>query len=125
IADETDFTTGDAGASSTYPMQCSALLKNSFVVLKGQLKMSTSKTGKHGHAKVYLVGTDIFIGKKYEDMCLSTHKMDVPSIKRNDYQLMCIQDGYLFLTTETGEDVLVSVMCARSEEYAEAIKHCK
>ncbi|KYK59705.1 eukaryotic translation initiation factor eif-5a [Drechmeria coniospora] len=110
MADEHDvtFESADAGASLTYPMQCSALRKNGFVVIKGRpckiVDMSTSKTGKHGHAKVHLTALDIFTGKKYEDLSPSTHNMDVPNVTRREYQLLDISDdGFLSLMNDDGD----------------------
>uniref|UniRef100_A0A3Q2Q743 Eukaryotic translation initiation factor 5A n=1 Tax=Fundulus heteroclitus TaxID=8078 RepID=A0A3Q2Q743_FUNHE len=137
---ELDFQTGDAGASVTYPMQCSALRKNGFVVLKGRpckiVEMSTSKTGKHGHAKVrktHRNGCRIKETKRLRvNICL--------------LQLIGIQDGYLSLLQdsgevredlklpegdlgkeiesrhEAGEEILITVLNAMDEEAAVGIK---
>lgn len=106
--EDTEFQQGSANASSTYPMQCSALRKNGFVMIKTRpckiVEMSTSKTGKHGHAKVHLVGIDIFNGKRYEDLCPSTHNIDVPNVSRIDFQLIDISDdGFVTLMTDKGD----------------------
>merc|ERR1712165_628239 len=144
MADDYDFGGGDAGASATFPMQCSALRKNGFVMIKGRpckiVEMSNSKTGKHGHAKVHLVALDIFTQRKYEDICPSTHNMNVPHVSRKDYQLNDIDDGFACLMDdngdtredikipdsdlgqeitkrqEAGEDFLVTVLSACGEE---------
>merc|ERR1712062_956934 len=95
MADE-EFEGGGSGASETYPQQCSALRKGGHVMIKEKpckiVEMSTSKTGKHGHAKVHMVALDIFTQKKYEDICPSTHNMDVPNVTRTDYQFTDITD---------------------------------
>ncbi|ADV24273.1 eukaryotic translation initiation factor 5A [Cryptococcus gattii Ru294] len=139
-----------AGASKTFPMQCSALRKNGHVVIKGRpckiVDMSTSKTGKHGHAKVHLVAIDIFTGKKLEDISPSTHNMDVPNVRRQEFQLLDIQDGFLNLMDsdggskddvkvpeteigqqitadfEAGKDLMVTIISAMDEEQAISYK---
>merc|ERR1711939_722482 len=104
---EHTFDSADAGASLTYPLQCSALRKNGHVVIKGRpckiVDMPTSKTGKHGHAKVHLVAIDIFTNKKLEDLSPSTHNMDVPNVVRREYQLLDItDDNFLSLMSDDG-----------------------
>jgi len=144
------FESANAGASTTYPMQCSALRKNGHLVIKGRpckiVDMSTSKTGKHGHAKVHLVAIDIFTGKKLEDLCPSTHNMDVPNVVRTEYQLINIDDGFLNLMSndgtakddvkvpegdvgakiqadfDDGKELIITVVGAMGEELALAVK---
>ncbi|KAJ4314958.1 translation initiation factor eIF5A [Neodidymelliopsis sp. IMI 364377] len=104
---EHTFESADAGASQTYPMQCSALRKNGFVVIKNRpckiVEMTTSKTGKHGHAKVHLVAIDIFTSKKLEELCPSTHNMNVPNVRRQEYLLVDVsEDGFLSLMSDDG-----------------------
>jgi len=105
--DDSDFQQVGSGASTTFPAQCSSLRKNGFVVIKGFpckiVEMSTSKTGKHGHAKVHLVGIDIFNGRKYEDLCPSTHNMDVPVVTRTEYTVLDLtDDGFCSLLNSDG-----------------------
>ncbi|WWD21987.1 eukaryotic translation initiation factor 5A [Kwoniella shandongensis] len=144
------FEAAGAGASKTFPMQCSALRKNGHVVIKGRpckiIDMSTSKTGKHGHAKVHLVATDIFTGKKLEDISPSTHNMDVPNVTRREFQLLDIQDGFFNLMDgdgnskddvkvpdtelgqqiesdfEAGKDLMITIIAAMDEEQAISFK---
>jgi len=106
--DEPTFETTDAGASVTYPMQAGAIKKGGHVMLKAKpckvVEYSTSKTGKHGHAKAHIVGLDIFTNKKYEDVCPTSHNMDVPVVKRQEYQLIGVtEDGYVTLLTDGGD----------------------
>merc|ERR1719216_59623 len=90
--EEPTFEGADAGASDVYPQQAGEVRKGSHVMIKGHpckvADVSTSKTGKHGHAKAHIVALDIFTGKKYEDLCPTSHNLEVPFVKRTEYQLL-------------------------------------
>lgn len=108
MSEEDNFQQGEAGSSHTYPMQAGNVKKNAYAMLKGfpcrVVEMTTSKAGKHGHAKATIVGVDIFSGKKHEDSCPTSHNMEIPFVKKNEYQLIDIaEDGYVTLLLENGE----------------------
>lgn len=92
-----------SGASLSTPAQASSLRKGGFVLIKEKpckiVEMSSSKTGKHGHAKIHFVALDIFDGKKCEDICPSTHNMQVPNVTRKECQAVGADtdDGFVSL----------------------------
>jgi translation initiation factor 5A len=71
------------------------------------VEYTTSKTGKHGHAKAHIIGIDIFTGKKLEELCPTTHNMDVPNVTRTEYQLLDVTNDdppFLCLLDSTGAE---------------------
>jgi len=107
--EDVTFETADGGASLVYPQEAGACRKNGHVMLKGCpckiVEISVSKTGKHGHAKCAFVGVDIFTGKKKEDMCPSTHNMEIPNVARVEFTLLDMnqEDGTVSVLKENGD----------------------
>ncbi|KAL5999738.1 hypothetical protein ACLOJK_038023 [Asimina triloba] len=129
--------------SSDAPQQAGTISKNGYIVIKSRpckvVEVSTSKTGKHGHAKCHF---------KLEDIVPSSHNCDVPHVNRTDYRLIDIaEDSFVSLLTENGQtkddprlptdesllshikdgfgegkDLVVTVMSAMGEEQICALK---
>merc|ERR1712232_809827 len=103
------FESAESGASHTFPQQAGEIRKGSHLMIKGRpckcVEVSTSKTGKHGHAKAHIVAIDIFTGKKMEDLCPTSHNMEIPFVKHTEYQLLSADEdtGEVSLLTESGE----------------------
>mmetsp|Transcript_37642 Transcript_37642/g.72129 ORF Transcript_37642/g.72129 Transcript_37642/m.72129 type:complete len:159 (-) Transcript_37642:635-1111(-) len=103
------FQSADSGASHTFPQQAGTVRKGGHIVIKGRpckvIEVSTSKTGKHGHAKCHFVATDIFTQKKMEELVPSSHNLDVPHVNRQDYTLLDISDdGFVSLMDDAGNE---------------------
>ncbi|CAH1263439.1 EIF5A [Branchiostoma lanceolatum] len=92
----------------TPPKQCSALEKGDYVMLKERpckiVELSTSEPGKHGNAKVTLVGVDIFTGDKYEDALPVTENMDVLQV--TDYKIIDYLDGMVNIYNVNRDDLI-------------------
>jgi len=106
---EEQFESTDSGASHTFPQQAGTIRKGGHIVIKGRpckvIDVSTSKTGKHGHAKCHFVAADIFTNKKMEELVPASHNNDVPHVARQDYTLMDVaEDGFVSLMDDTGAE---------------------
>jgi translation initiation factor 5A len=105
--DDYDFSSGDAGASHVFNSEAGQIRVGGFMVIKEHpcrvTAVSTSKTGKHGHAKCNFTALDIFTNKKYEDIIPATHTAHIPVVVRKDFDLLDItDDGFLSLMDEEG-----------------------
>jgi len=101
------FATLGAGEHLNKYLNVRALRKGGFVIVRGfpckVMNMSTSKTGKHGGAKIHMTAIDIFTGRKYEEIFSSTENIDVPLVSKAEYQLIDIDDeGFMSLMTDDG-----------------------
>ena len=126
MSDDEDFAGADAGGSDTYPLEAGQIKKGGYIMIKGHpckvTNVSTSKTGKHGHAKANFVALDIFTNKKYEDIVPTSHSTTVPFVTRADYQLLDIgEDGELSLMEDSG-DTKDDVNLPPDETLAQEIK---
>ena len=104
-----EFEKTDSGAADFVPMNVHDLRKGGLICMGPENRpckitdISTSKTGKHGHAKANITAVDIFNGKKYNDVCPASHNKDVPNIKRTEYSIMGVDDeGYVSLVDKNG-----------------------
>jgi len=108
--DDADFevNTGDAGAAKTISVEAGSIRKGGYIMIKGKAckvrDVSTSKTGKHGHAKCKFQATDIFTGATCEELCPSSHSIDVPVVTKSDWQIQGMEgETYVLLMNDDGE----------------------
>merc|ERR1712188_101985 len=100
--------TGDAGASLTVSVEAGQIRKGGYIMIKGKAckvkDVSVSKTGKHGHAKCKFAASDILTGNTCEELCPSTHSIDVPVVTKKDWMIQGLQDEtYVLLMDDDGE----------------------
>jgi translation initiation factor 5A len=101
-------------------------LSHRYMMIKGFpckiLSISVSKTGKHGHAKCNFLATDIFTGKKLEDMIPSTHGTMVPNVTKSDWEIIDIEGDELTLMDEGGNQKTDLNLPTYPQEMAQQIR---
>jgi len=105
--DET-FESQDSGAAESYPIEAGQIRKGGHIMIKNRpckvSDVTSSKTGKHGHAKCHFVAIDIFNGKKCEDLVPASHTTYAPFVKKNEYQCIDVdEDGFVTVITDSGD----------------------
>jgi translation initiation factor 5A len=106
MSDDEEYTQADTG-SMTFPQSAGDIKKGSHMLIKGfpckVVEVTTSKTGKHGHAKASITAVDIFTGKKMEDSVPSSHNVDCPNVVKVESQLISIEGNNVTIMLENGD----------------------
>jgi len=89
---------------------CARVKRGSLLVIDSRpckvMNETTSKTGKHGHAKKIITAVDIFNEKKYVTTYSTADTLDAPIVKTVEYQLLSVEDdGYLDLLDDLGNQI--------------------
>ena len=105
MAEDETFESQDSGAAASYPIEAGQIRKGGMIMIKGRpckvSDVSSSKTGKHGHAKCHFVAIDIFNGKKVEDLVPASHTTYAPFVKKVEYQVLDVdEDGFISVMGE-------------------------
>jgi translation initiation factor 5A len=94
--DNYEVATVDTGALGSTSISVNHLKKGGYVMLQGRpckvVEIKISKPGKHGPAKANIAGSDLFTGDRLVAHLPTSHDIEVPLVKRQDYQLINI-DG--------------------------------
>ena len=93
-----------------FPRAAGDCKKGDYIVLKDGpcriVETSTSKTGKHGHAKSKITAINIFTGDKVEDVLPSSHNVECPTVEKKEFELVSIDDkGFVTYLDENGDYV--------------------
>ena len=107
MAEDETFESQDSGASTSYPIEAGQIRKGGYIMIKERpckvSEVTSSKTGKHGHAKCHFVAINIFTGKKIEDLVPASHTTYAPFVKKMEYQFLDVdEDGFISCMTEDG-----------------------
>ena len=88
----------NTGAQDMTAIAVNKLRKGGYCIIEGRpcrvVDITKSKTGKHGHAKAGIAGTDLFTGRRYETHLPTSHEIEVPIVERQDYELLNIDENH-------------------------------
>ena len=116
-------------ASFVIPTRCGSLQKGNYIIMENRpckiIDICTAKTGKHGSAKAHFIGIDIFNDKKYEYRATTSQNVDVPVVKKDEYQLINIDNNSVSYLDDKGnikDDLIMPNLCDSDDELSDKLQ---